>query len=490
MLVHMIKNRIESIYFQELKGLRDVNITFNKPLTAIMGVNGSGKSTVLHALSCIFKPESQGSNYKFSYFFTPNPDTTWVNSKLKVSYSLMSESGNWELQPIREYKKDIDRWSPRYENRPARDTFYFGIGECIPEIEITNGTTYIDYKSRELDDKISKRVLTGAAFILNKEYTALTENKTSRKSLTGVRIGEDLKYTVLSMGTGEQRVIKILQLLHKAPAFSLILIDEIDLYLHVSALKKFIKVISDIASSKNFQVVFTTHSLVMLELKNILDIRYIEQAQTKSLVFDNVNEDMIYALSGEIVTPLSIYIEDDLSKTIVSVLLETLNLSSKATVTLYGTIENAFTLAAGIVLKGEDVTNTLVITDGDRYRTCDEKIDRMKKSLSGTEENFDEKVTRACSILCQYKLPDKTSPEKYVHGMLVESDQEVDVVRFAHDIHGVMNSHDWVDEILKRFNEETNIILKRIVDVAKDSSKWTQFTEDIYLWLRRRQTNL
>lgn len=42
--------RLKSVFFKNLKGLRDVKIVFEKPLTAIMGVNGSGKTTVIHAL--------------------------------------------------------------------------------------------------------------------------------------------------------------------------------------------------------------------------------------------------------------------------------------------------------------------------------------------------------------------------------------------------------------------------------------------------------
>lgn len=49
-----------------------------------MGVNGSGKSTILHALACSYSPYEKGENYKFSYFFTPNPDASWKGSCFTV----------------------------------------------------------------------------------------------------------------------------------------------------------------------------------------------------------------------------------------------------------------------------------------------------------------------------------------------------------------------------------------------------------------------
>ena len=78
---------LRQIDIQKLKGLSNVTINFdeNRPLVALMGLNGVGKSTILHALACIYKPhtidgELPANDYKFSYFFTPNPDATWKDS--------------------------------------------------------------------------------------------------------------------------------------------------------------------------------------------------------------------------------------------------------------------------------------------------------------------------------------------------------------------------------------------------------------------------
>ena len=46
--------KITSIQFNCLKGLKDIRIDFSDTLTAIMGVNGAGKTTVIHALACVF----------------------------------------------------------------------------------------------------------------------------------------------------------------------------------------------------------------------------------------------------------------------------------------------------------------------------------------------------------------------------------------------------------------------------------------------------
>ena len=221
------KHKIINIHVDELKGIKNLDIFIEKNMTAIMGVNGAGKSTILHALACIYEPFRSGDNYKFSFFFTPNPDSSWKNSKLSITYW----DENLQKEITREYKKNNDRWAPRYADRPKRDLYFIGIETCIPEIERERQTSYIDYKTSLANDKISCKLIKTAAYVLNKNYDNLNYHKTKKKDLLGVHTTNDMRYSSLSMGAGEQRVLKILKTVYTANTHSLILIDEIDILL-------------------------------------------------------------------------------------------------------------------------------------------------------------------------------------------------------------------------------------------------------------------
>ena len=57
MPVQVIKQSIDRVYFTQLKGLKNLSIDFgDKNVTAIFGINGCGKSTILHALACLYQP--------------------------------------------------------------------------------------------------------------------------------------------------------------------------------------------------------------------------------------------------------------------------------------------------------------------------------------------------------------------------------------------------------------------------------------------------
>lgn len=58
----------------KLKRLSNIEVTFaDEGLTGILGPNGSGKTSILYALSCVYRPESNSNNqdYRYPKFFIP-----------------------------------------------------------------------------------------------------------------------------------------------------------------------------------------------------------------------------------------------------------------------------------------------------------------------------------------------------------------------------------------------------------------------------------
>ena len=61
-----MSQKITSLHIDKLKGLENLDISFeDKNVTAIFGANGCGKSTILHALACIYKGISQGAETNY-----------------------------------------------------------------------------------------------------------------------------------------------------------------------------------------------------------------------------------------------------------------------------------------------------------------------------------------------------------------------------------------------------------------------------------------
>lgn len=482
------KITVEKIYFKELKALSDVMISISPTLTAIMGVNGVGKTTVIHALACMFQPNDEGENYKFPYFFTPSSDSLWANSELTLYYK--SETGNVE----RKYSKKTERWSPRYRQRPKKDVYYIGIETCLPDIEQTTKTSRIDFKKTVRDDKISKKIIDTAAYILSKDYIDLTDNRYNNKNFIGVNTKSGVNYSSLSMGTGEQRIIKILRTVFSAKKYSLILIDEIDLLLHIDALKKLIFVLKERAEKDPLQIVFTTHSLEIPKMKNFVSIQYIQKIKhlTKDItcVYDALTDDLVMDLSGKSEKPIKIYVEDSFSEAIVHYVCLKKDVIEKTEIVKIGSVENAFTLASGFVLQKKDCSNIAILIDGDKYRTEDDKKKRFEKLITGTEYEIEEKQKKAMEMVIQYDIQENVSPEKFIFNLIMESARDNEdnvIVKAAIQINSVKDDHDYINIIKKRLSFSDEGIIYNIIPLINNCEKWNKYIHPLEKWLEQRK---
>lgn len=483
----MDKYILKSVFFKKLKGLNDINIVFSDSLTAIMGVNGSGKTTVIHALACLYQPDGNGENHKFPEFFVPNTDSLWKGSELHVVNEFINGNTH-EVLPSRQYGKGFDRWTPKYQTRPYRNVYYIGIDSCLPDIEKKTPMSRINYKTRELSDRVSRKAIEKSAYILNKNYEQLLDNTFYNKHLLGVKLKDGLKYSSLSMGSGEQRVIKIINVLLRAEAYSLILIDEIDLLLHVSALRRLIETIYDIAVDKHIQIVFTTHSLEMTTLPNYVMIQYIANYidENRSLVFNRLTPDLIFNMTGQTFKTHYIYVEDELAKSIVRELVRKKNLSSSIGVVTYGAIENAFTLAASFIIQEKSNSTNLIVLDGDLYKSPEEKGRQIKKKLSGTEDYANESREKALSFITEFKLPEGTQPEKFLHETILRCfNEDNEILQAAKEIYAVQDSHEWLSLICDRLELSVSAIVRELFSLSYEDEQFKSYINPIEDWIDR-----
>lgn len=487
------QQRLHFIRYDNLKNLKDVKIDFDdKNITGIFGVNGCGKSTIIHSLLCLFKPTDEDpyrDNYKFSQFFTHTSLSKWIGSQFEISHSyrdVQVESSVESSNIIRSYSK-ADRWKPRYDGRPSRNVYYIGINTCVPEIEIERSTSMIRLNGRLLDDRTSNLIKDKAEYILNRTYNEYRDYTRWRKHYIGVS-SNNILYSSLSMGAGEQRVFKILNTVFKAPNYSLIIIDEIDLTLHTDALNRLLNVLILKATEKNLQVIFTSHREEITKRDDI-NIRHIHQTTEKTICFNQSTPDCLKRLTGTSVRTLEIFVEDDLSLAIVKIIADQLEIRRHCSVKKFGAIDNSFSLAMGLLLKGEDLSKLLIILDGDKYQTREDRRLQIKKKFSGTEAEAEEKRNLAISIIRQFIIPTNCSPERYVIDQLKDINDGTEIVNVARSINGVLDKHDFVKKIIADLGyENSNEGLLKIVQKLSESSDWDNYVSEVKNWLESKIT--
>lgn len=481
-----------SLQIRKLKGISKLDeIRFDeKPLTAILGPNGCGKSTILHALACCYQPMEGNAqtNWRFRDFLTPTTDSTWAGSSLTLLHSYRDAQAVFTNVKT-SYSKAADRWVPRYETRPRRHIVFIGIKSCVPKIEEETYTSLISYATTPHHDTDLIKAKMGIVF--NREYQELNIHQAnSGRRYNGLALA-GTRYSSLAMGAGEQRVLHILSIVFNAPKHALILVDEIDLLLHTAALKALLKIIYERASEKSLQVVFTTHREAVLDLTSIVSIKHIHTLSGKTYCFSNTKPDAMHRLTGEQQRPLEIFVEDDMARAIVENELLALQMKRISTVTKYGAATNCFTLAAGLLLKGNhNFSHQLFLLDGDLYVTDNERLERVNKALSGTEGNADARrmqILGAIRTLSARPGP-SPAPEAQLHqmirGLAQQADVEVDeIVQIARGIQAVDDTHSFIGRIIETLNVDKAVGLSMIVRVASLSPLWPDYVSELRAWL-------
>ncbi|WP_386694831.1 ATP/GTP-binding protein [Lonepinella sp. MS14435] len=413
----------------KLKNIKKLAIGFDeaKRLTAIFGENGCGKSTVLHALACVYQKKDvsnekhkKGEVYRFSDFFPPTTYAVWSGSELKITYF-----SNDKVQE-RSYKKTKDRWT-RYDARPRREIYFLGIDLCVPAIEKENKKSKIEIIADD-STALKSKILKDIGDVMGRSYSSIAKSKDGKYKIAEVN---GISYPSLFMGAGEHKIIEILNVAHNAGDGSLILIDELDLTLHTFALKELLKKLIYLAEERNLQIIFTTHreDIVRYNLKDKIDIKYMTNSLSDNTdCLDNITSEALIQLTGEIPTERIIYVEDIVSKEIVTRFLQKNNIVEGTEIKIYGSIDNAFTIACGLFLAQDNgLEKAFFVLDGDRHISEKEKLAQIKKKLSGTEEDSDTKRKRVLQHILQYTSIKRNgnekvdSPEEFIYSSIVEN---------------------------------------------------------------------
>ena len=487
----------QKLRFAKIKRLKNIieldEIRFDeKPLTAILGPNGCGKSTILHALASSYKP-AEGSaqpNHKFSHWFTPNTDATWAGSEfcLEVEY----REGRDVVTHMPRYRKDGDRWAPKYERRPERHIVFIGIGSCVPKIEEEKITSIIRYNTIPNADEVSLLTRRHLGTIFNRQYDELNTHQAGRKIYRGVK-HSGTRYSSLSMGAGEQRVLHILTQVFSAPRYALILIDEIDLLLHSDALKKMIKILSERAADRSLQIVFTTHREAIIEMEDHVSVKHIFQTPGRTLCLSGTKPDALRRLTGMQLRPLEIFVEDPVASAIVEHELSALNMKRHVQVTMYGAAINLFTLATGLTLIGaNDFPNTLFLQDGDVYATNEERQTRLDAVFTGTEPRTVARKQAIMSAVAKFNAVELASPETSLHQMISALDPIVhqegaEIIALARQIEAVADNHNFTRKIIETLDLEMHVGNAKIVATASLSVQWPAYVTELRTWLLARQ---
>jgi predicted ATPase len=239
-----------------VRSFTNQDIRFDFPITAIIGTNGGGKSTILGAAALAYKDIKPGDFFPKSNI-GDNSMANW-----RIEYDVIDRSVNKKSAIQRNARFVSAKW--RRDNILERDVVVIPIQRTVPANEQAKFKKFIGIKQRKgtFTKNIDPTVATSVSRILGKDasgYKRISISKSSDKSiLVGMANMND--YSQFHFGAGEASVIDMVTKIEESEENSLILIEEIENGLHPIATHRMVEYLFDVAKRKKSQIIFTTHS--------------------------------------------------------------------------------------------------------------------------------------------------------------------------------------------------------------------------------------
>lgn len=313
----VFENYIEYITFPFYKNLeRGTTIHFDFPMTVLVGKNGSGKSSTLHALF------GSPNGYNLGdFWFSTEVDPIKESGEANRFFYGYRESKGKEIKEVmmtrskrgktKTKKEDPDYWETR---RPSKRD---GMKKTDRYAPVNKSVIYIDFRAEisafdkilhfsKFDLKSRKEILRKRSKYVNRLFEgekmrfpgSSDEKKGTREILpeNTVKIISEIlgkkykeiriakhnvynnpgvsaliqtetqgRYSEANAGSGEFVVIQLVRQIEAAPDFSLILLDEPEVSIHPGAQKRLKEYLLETIIKKKVQVVISTHSPVIIE---------------------------------------------------------------------------------------------------------------------------------------------------------------------------------------------------------------------------------
>lgn len=482
---------------ENLKCLKNLEIDFSeKPMVAIMAPNGCGKSSILHALYCSFNiPNTSAEVNYFSRFFRPTNLNKWNNSKFTIEYRFQRRGVDSGILS-KEYLKTQQRWC-RYEDRPVRHTEFIGIETCVPSIEYyasKRGSTLLKSPLTTAEDF---KVRDSASRIMQRQYTDYCKRTTKSKKLIGVTCS-DIEYSSFSMGAGEQRIFLILEKIIKAPKYSLILIDEIDLLLHEDALSRLLDELNKICKDRHLQLIFTTHSRSVL-CKDYVAFRNLHQTPNKTLCFEKSYPQFLSRLSGKREQMYEIFVEDELARTIVLQLCIDNGVKPYVDIIKFGPATVGVKSACGMVVTDpNNIGKSLFVIDGDKEYFEDKwYTDQVDSFFHGNDPELQPQREKALKSITRFNMIDnQVAPEEYyrncILGLNRESlnEGEKTIYDALQNVIVPADTHDYFKTSIENLGLNLETGTWEIIKLLKKTAHWGQITAKVQQWIDSIKQNI
>lgn len=300
---------LHSVRLEHVRAFRGEFVRFDFPVTALIGTNGGGKSTILGSAAIAYKSIKPGQFFPKSSL----GDDSMANWEIR--YEIIDKEVNKRSGIQRSSKFKNLKWAR--ESAVDRQCLFFGIERTVPAGEKTQFKKIASskYKFKGKREYLSDSVVKYVEMVLGKPVAKFKIAALDNHRIFLIGGDGSIEYSEFHFGAGEASVIRMIKAIEDAEKNSLVLIEEIENGLHPIATRRMVEYLIDAAKRKSIQAIFTTHSDYALDP---LPSDGIWSSVDGKVQQGHLSIETLRAISGRIERRLAIFVEDEFAKLIVA----------------------------------------------------------------------------------------------------------------------------------------------------------------------------
>ena len=394
-----------------IRGIQDLRVALDYPVSVIAGENGCGKSTVLTAAACAYKVPGAGRrdfvpSSLFPYYRPKYGAYADRESNARIDFDYVTPEGYEAMRWSR-----AKGWTRSFHGRkdatqPERSVYLRTLSNLGDPSEVRGVLSMSRAKSAPQEIPMTAAQIHFAEGILPFRYSGVVDLTGSGKRLLFANQKTGPSYSELHMAAGERAVLRLAkEIAHLDGA--LVLIDDVEAGLHPWSQQLLMLHLQELALRNDLQVIVTSHSPTVLDSVPQHARIFLERDSSGAVrvrpAYQDVIQNALYGRSGN---ALNLLCEDEASEGIVQGVLDFLLPA------LY--VNPQSVRIGGDAGGGEFPTHTATFRKFGQIDSCVFVLDGDK-----TATPLKEKIQRAAGIdVPVFFLPGSEGPEAWVWNRL------------------------------------------------------------------------
>lgn len=402
---------LSEIRLDEIRGLNDLRVMFDYPVSVIAGGNATGKSTVLFAAACAYKVPGAGIKTFVPSTLFPDyrpklGERQDIQQQVTIEFNYLTLDGPRSMRWRRAKSWNRSFFGRKNASQPERQVYLRTLSNLSNPSEVRGFLNSMSrLKSEPEETPLTALEVEFAHQMLPFRYSEVVDLSSGRTNLLFAAQAGGATYSELHMAAGERAILRLSQEITQLNG-ALVLIDEVEAGLHPWVQQLLMLHLQQLALRNDLQIIVTSHSPVVLDSVPLNGRIFLDRDDASGEVvvrpaYRDLIQNALYGRSNE---TLKLLCEDDIAEGILEGIFDFLlpqeRIKWESIHIGRDTGASEFPMHARSLAKFGQLQDTVFILDGDQR---DEEVEGRIREASGHGTNI--------SILF---LPGSGAPENWV----------------------------------------------------------------------------